>query len=389
MPIVNINVVTADFFATGTGPGPGGGIGLGNPLTVSTGSDFTDNRGTITVDDGPALGVGGAPPDNLLHDSGDTDQVLQADVTIGSFSFDAGDFVQSESQWPVTYADGSVGRIIALKIIDDPGGGGNSNGFFIILRNDPVTGETKFFTPAPGEAITVGARNGNGNTSYDDLVCLSGDTLVSLQGGTCRVRDLKVGAKVKTMDSPYATLRWMFRRPLDARELLGNPKLRPIRITAGSLGSNLPKRDLLVSRQHRMLVSSVIAERMFGNAEVLVAAIKLTELPGVFIDDSVDEIEYFHLVFDQHELIFAEGAPTESLLFAPCTWNVLSEEAREELYSLFPELADSKYSPQSIRLIPKNSRQKKLVSRHVSNKKPLLNAHWTSSELLKPLRNVR
>ena len=49
----------------------------------------------------------------------------------------------------------------------------------------------------------------------------------------------------------------------------------------GALGNGLPRRDLLVSRQHRMLVRSSIAGRMFGDKEVLVAAHHLTALPGV------------------------------------------------------------------------------------------------------------
>ena len=52
------------------------------------------------------------------------------------------------------------------------------------------------------------------------------------------------------------------------------PKVQPVRILAGALGHGMPQRDLLVSRQHRMLVSSAICERMFGLEQVLVSAIK-------------------------------------------------------------------------------------------------------------------
>ena len=106
-----------------------------------------------------------------------------------------------------------------------------------------------------------------------------------------------------------------------------SPHLRPIRIVAGALGGGMPTRDLLVSRQHRMVIKSVIALRMFGQSEVLVAAAKLLDLRGVFVDDSLDEVGYFHLVFDDHEIILAEGAETESLLIGPGIMKSIGAEA--------------------------------------------------------------
>ena len=53
---------------------------------------------------------------------------------------------------------------------------------------------------------------------------------------------------------------------------------------------------------------------MFGKFEILLPAIKLVELPGIFVDTSLQDIEYFHLLFDQHEIIFAEAAPHRKLI---------------------------------------------------------------------------
>jgi hypothetical protein len=47
------------------------------------------------------------------------------------------------------------------------------------------------------------------------------------------------------------------------------------------LGPGVPARPLHVSPQHRILLRNRVAQRMFGAAEVLVAAKALLDLPGV------------------------------------------------------------------------------------------------------------
>jgi hypothetical protein len=66
---------------------------------------------------------------------------------------------------------------------------------------------------------------------------------------------------------------------------------------------------LLISRQHRLLVSWPISQRMFGTQDCLIAAIKLTDLPRIAIDTDCTDVTYIHLLFDQHEVITANGAP--------------------------------------------------------------------------------
>ena len=151
-----------------------------------------------------------------------------------------------------------------------------------------------------------------------------------------------------------------------------NPKLRPVRISKGAMGNGLPQQDLLVSRQHRMQTSSAVAQRMFGTPDVLVAAIKLTELPGIGIDHSADQVVYYHLLFDTHEIVFANGAPSESLLLTDTSLASVTPEGREEIRLIFPDLPTAGTSPPC--MIPENRQQKRLVERLRKNHKPPFDA---------------
>ena len=201
--------------------------------------------------------------------------------------------------------------------------------------------------------------------------CFVAGTEIRTAKGPINIETLAVGDAILTAENKVEVLRWIGRRHVGRAEMNANPKLRPVRIMAGALGNGLPKRDLLVSRQHRMLVQSQIAQRMFGADEVLIPAIKLTELPGVFIDETADHVVYFHLLFDKHEVIFSEGAPTESLYTGPEALKALGSEAREEIITLFPEVAQLDYTPVPARVIPSGPLQKKLIARHVKNNKPV------------------
>ncbi|WP_282181605.1 Hint domain-containing protein [Aliiroseovarius marinus] len=204
-----------------------------------------------------------------------------------------------------------------------------------------------------------------------EVTCFTAGTLIETPCGPVAIERMCAGELVLTADGVKA-VRWIGQSPVSRMQLAANPKLFPIRITAGALGVGLPKRDLLVSRQHRMLVQSPIARRMFGTSDVLVHAIKLTALPGIYVDQSVAEVTYYHMLFDDHQVVYAEGAPSESLYTGPEALKAISDEARDEVLALFPELADRDYTPEFATFAPDGKRQKKLVARHLKNGKPLL-----------------
>ncbi len=170
------------------------------------------------------------------------------------------------------------------------------------------------------------------------IACFTPGTLIDTERGRVLIEDLAVGDRVLTRDNGFRPVRWIGAQRISGAQLRANPALQPVLIRQGALGDGLPMRDMMVSRQHRMLLTSARAELLFGEHEVLAKAAHLTRLPGIRTVE-VEEVTYIHLMFDRHEIVVADGAWSES--FQPGERAVGSFDAgqRDELFAIFPELA--------------------------------------------------
>ncbi|MDO5369385.1 Hint domain-containing protein [Paracoccus sp. (in: a-proteobacteria)] len=209
-----------------------------------------------------------------------------------------------------------------------------------------------------------------------DVTCFATGTLIETGDGPRPVHLLRVGDLVRTRDHGLQPLRWLGGRRLSAAGLAANPSLNPIRIAAGALGPGMPLRDLVLSPQHRILVRSAIAERMTGSTEVLIAAVHLVGHPGIERVPAEDGIGYWHLMFDRHEIVFAEGAEAESLYLGPMAVASMTGGALRELRALFPDLVDPGQGdpPPTARPVMRGKPVAKLIERQVRNFKPLVSA---------------
>ncbi|MDP0929321.1 Hint domain-containing protein [Paracoccus onubensis] len=223
----------------------------------------------------------------------------------------------------------------------------------------------------PGQEFTTDETVYEAQTGEYALPCFTDGVMISTATGAVRAGDIAVGDEVLTLDNGLQRVRWKSSRNLTAREQAVNPKLRPIRIKAGSLGDQTPATDLLVSPQHRILVRSRIAMRMFGTDEVLVAAKQLVGVDGIEIAEDLENVTYVHFLFDQHQILFSDGAWTESLYTGPEALKSVGAAALEEIYTLFPELHEGEPLP-AARPIPQGRLVRQLAHRHAKNSKPLV-----------------
>ncbi|WP_417604557.1 Hint domain-containing protein [Primorskyibacter flagellatus] len=203
------------------------------------------------------------------------------------------------------------------------------------------------------------------------VACFTIGTMIATPGGLRAIEGLVPGDLVLTRDNGSQPLRWIGASKLDMIDLRLHENLRPIRIKANALGDNIPIEDLVVSPQHRVLVRSIIAERMFGIPEVLVAAKQLLHLDGVDIEESLTDVTYVHILLDRHEVVLANGAFAETLYLGPMALQAVGPAALAEMKMLFPKLLEDEFRPVRARYFPSGREGRRLAMRHSKNRKPL------------------
>ena len=288
-------------------------ITIGDGLTaedIKTG----DGNDAITIGDDAFL-------DNIETGKGDDT------VTIGD-DLIADDIKTGEGADALTIGDGAVVDDIDTGTGDDTVSVGD---FFTADKLQTKDGDDIVIVGAGGSIGDLDGGNGNdrlnsdtdfpGATSFE-IICFARRTLIESEKGNVPIEALRAGDRIRTLDHGLQRIRW-----IGSTRVPGRGVHAPVRIAAGALGN---ARALWVSQQHRMLLSGWRPELHFGEAEVLIPAKYLVDLPGIEIVD-VPSIEYFHMLFDRHEIVFAEEIKSESFHPGAVGVSTLSEEARAEI----------------------------------------------------------
>lgn len=165
------------------------------------------------------------------------------------------------------------------------------------------------------------------NFDTTNVICFCRGTRIACANGEIAVEDLNVGDRVITRDHGYQKIRWIGRTTVKA-----HVEIAPIRIRKGVLQN---VRDLRISPNHRVLLKGPMLELLLGHTEVLVPAKYLVDGETILREPPGD-VEYFHILFDCHELVLSEQCWTESFHPGCVGWSTLCEEVRAEILDLFP-----------------------------------------------------
>ncbi|SFS53523.1 Hint domain-containing protein [Sulfitobacter marinus] len=301
---------------------------------------------------------------NLENDDA-TSQDIASAVSFDGASFSPGDNIQVEYSYIV--------RVVGSS---DPADNITAYG---IRMDNTLHGVATDAPLVPGLSYDVLSIVSNSPTvPYSEMVvCFTAGTLILTDQGETPIENLTVGSMVKTLHHGVQPIRWIRKRRIFPEDLSLNPNLRPIKISKGALDNEgVPACDLIVSPQHRILISSKIADRMFHDSDMLIPAKKLLPLPGVEIVDDDAHVEYWHFICDDHQVVFANGTPTETLFLGAEALKALPDTTRAEISLMFPEFGLDR-QPKPAAPLAKGLRSKMLVQRHLKNRKPILSDAFT------------
>ena len=282
-----------------------------------------DGDDTISGGDGNDLISGGAGEDELF---GNADRDVFIDVNAGDV-IDGGEGTTSGDP------DDDFDTLDLTGAAEAANPGGSLQVSF--TSADQEDGTVQFFD---ADGVETGQLE---FSNIENVIpCFTPGMVIATPTGERLVEDLQVGDRVITRDNGLQEIRWIGRRDLSLKELRRAPNLKPILIKAGSLGNDLPERDMLVSPQHRMLLASDHSTLYFEEREVLAAAKHLTQKEGVSSIDT-NGVSYVHFMFDRHEVVLSNGSWTESFQPGQQVLDGMGNAQRDEIFNLFPELQES------------------------------------------------
>lgn len=178
------------------------------------------------------------------------------------------------------------------------------------------------------------------------MPCFTPGIVTVTETGERAVEDLRPGDRVVTRDHGVQTVRWVGQRSLAFGQLQADPHLKPVLIRKGSLGRNVPDRDMLISPNTRALARSDRTTLRLDRTEALVAAKNLAagrSIRGV----DVLGVTYVHFIFDRHEIVLANGLWIEAFHPHDASLGAVGNAQRSEIFEIFPDLRGRRGVPRT------------------------------------------
>jgi len=271
---------------------------------------LTASGGTLNLAAGGTLGTGGIV---LADVAGGAVRIGGSIASGGTITFAAGgassqilfdDLGTALSGRTISGFGGSdqirVAGAASYKVIS---GGGTTSG--TIGAIDSGGGTIEVLTVAGGMTLASNNTIINAATLTASAACYLAGTHIRTADGEVAVEDLTIGDMLVTADGGVQAIRWIGQRAYLGKLVNVHHRagLMPVRIAAGALADKVPARDLFVSPEHMMAFDGM-----------LVAAHNLVNGTTITRAEDLDVVKYFHIELDQHAVIFAEGAASESYL---------------------------------------------------------------------------
>jgi len=195
-----------------------------------------------------------------------------------------------------------------------------------LLRSDNSHIDLTFDRDYSAAEFNVTTSGANTVITRNTVTCFAGGTRLDTREGQVAVENLQIGDNVLTASGQLRPVRWIGRRHLDLTRHADPKKVQPVRIMAGALAAGLPRRDLLVSPDHAMLLDGLLIP-----ARLLLNDVTIRR------EERWRSVTYYHVELDSHDVLLAEGAAAESYLD---TGNRHTFENADGPMLLHPDLSD-------------------------------------------------
>ncbi|WP_120501042.1 Hint domain-containing protein [Roseovarius sp. EL26] len=310
---------------------------------------FTANSGTtITVEDDGQFADAIAADNNLFFND---DELTDHRIIDGAGLIADGTEVEAESRIELQAVDAGgnpTGPLITVTVFSQNGVTQDVWGF---SSDIPLVNGTQY--------IKVGGNN-DGTTLYTDFItCFSKETLIKTKIGAQPIENILIGQKVWTLNNGFQSVRWIGHTRVAAKG-----SHAPVVFAPGSIGN---EQELIVSQEHRMYLKSAHTELLFAHNDCLVAAKHLCGMPGVTLKEG-GHIDYFHLMFDRHQIIMGNGILSESFFLSENSVNAIDKDQKIELLSLFPDLASGIQNQGATATIALKTYEAALLKAYAQNK---------------------
>ncbi|WP_268843659.1 Hint domain-containing protein [Acidocella facilis] len=295
-------------------------ISLTSGAQVTIASNFSDSQaitgpGTLTVDSGVTASLASGSSFSAIYDHG---TIVAAGSLSGPINMEgngagsAVDFTGSNvTNHVLNETLTNFGTTDAITL-------GAAN-FSLSSSADKLTetynnGTLVVSDTTDGAAVTIALSLSSGDSASwfkvsdasGQLVitlCFCAGTNIATPNGEVAVEALREGDLVLTQDGRALPIRWLGQSHV-AKAFADPIRSYPVRIKAGALGENLPKRDLCVSPDHAIFLDGVLVQAgALVNGESIV---RERDIPAQFT--------YYHVELASHELLLAEGVAAESFV---------------------------------------------------------------------------
>ncbi len=290
-----------------------------------------------------------------LDSSGSTQRVIvlpgvSAGVALNGFGSNPVEYESLAGQLlTVTLSDGTTLQILDAK----------QTAFLEVNGN--LASTTLHLSSGSSYQILNYGSNQTEITSINDtgVPCFLRGTTIRTPTGEVTVEQLEIGNEVVTYTGASRHIKWIGRR-FYKKVPTNNPDVSPVLLKKGALGNNVPSADLCVSPLHGIFLGG----RLFPAGGLVNGA-------TIISCSNLEDIDYFHVELDSHDLIVANGAVVET--FLDCNSRKMFDNACE-YHQLYPGEGQGIYASElRIEDGPELERMRYTLARHVlAPKRPMV-----------------